>query len=136
MERVSNRDAGNAWTAYILGYLYEEWPARADLNYLDISKATDIDAGYYGEDIFTDLLLWLRQEGFIAFQEGYDGGASCVSLTSKGMASLGEDVGCSKGPLGKRLKQVFSEAGGETRRAAISELVGIVIGAAAKAYSG
>ena len=136
MERVSHRDAGNAWTAHVLGQLYSDWPERPDFNYLDVSTRTGVDTGDNGERVFNDLMLWLRQEGFIAFEQAAEGEAFGVSLTSKGLRVLGKNFEALEEPLGATLKRHAATATNQAGRELVASMVNAVFEGGMRALGG
>ena len=141
MGEPTNREIGQAWTAYMLGELYEEWPRQLDFNSLDLGTKTGIEPRKDPEEMFDHLVEWLRDNHLIRFKgwEG-EGSVSGVSLTERGVAILGEDLGlqkeATKEPIGSVLKRVAKGAASEAGRAAIAETMGTLIGSAAKALGG
>lgn len=132
----TNREIGHAWTAHILGELFDEWPRRVDFNAMDIETSTEVGPRKDGEDFFDHLFEWLKDEGFVRFTQATEGNVYDVSLTEKGVNILGQKLGIeAKEPIGTQLKGIAKSAGSEAGRAAISEAVGYVIGGAIKAMS-
>jgi hypothetical protein len=136
MDVVSNREAGNAWTAHILGELFDNWPKRIDLNYLDVSSKTRVQPRFDPEETFDDLLLWLRTEGFVTFEQETEMNAFGVALTKNGFAALGSQPEGLNQPLGTKLKEAASQTASEARGAAVSHLVGLAIGSALTVIKG
>jgi hypothetical protein len=136
MALVPNRDAGNAWTAHILGELFANWPRRCDFDFLTVSSKTDVEPRDDAVEVFDDLLLWLRAEGFISFEQTLEGNAFDVALTMQGFTALGRQPEGIDKPLGEKMKEAATAAGVEMRGAVISDLVGRLIVGAMAAISG
>ncbi|MEY9785420.1 hypothetical protein [Sinorhizobium fredii] len=135
MSKPTNREIGQAWTAYILGELFESWPRRLDLNRMDLETKTSIGPRDEPEAMFDDLVAWLSDNNLIALQDWGDGNAYNVSLTDRGLAILGESLGLEQKPVGSVLRKVASGAASETGRALIAETVGLIIGSAGRAFA-
>jgi len=132
----SNPEIGNAWTAAILGTLFERWPKRQDFNVMDVSTKTGVHAlESEEEELFDDLILFLEQELYINVGQRSGGNALGVALTGKGYAVLGSTPESLAEPLGNRLKAVATGAATEGGRQAIATAVGLAFGAAVKALS-
>ncbi|MDO8984260.1 hypothetical protein [Cypionkella sp.] len=132
---VSNAETGQAWAAFILGELYEIWPQRCDFHYLEVMTKTHVTSKYDQELVFDHLLLWMRDEGFIRFNQSFEANVMGVSLTQQGMNILGQVSPLADSPsVGSALKKVAGGAASEAGRTAISQIMGLVIGSAAKAY--
>jgi hypothetical protein len=128
---ISNRDIGNAWTAEILGALFESWPKRQDFNALDLSATGILPRSEEAEELFHDLILWLEQENYITVgHRNVAGNAYQVALTGKGYSVLGSMPASLSQPLGSRLKDVAKEAGSEAGRQTIAGVVAMALGAA------
>lgn len=128
----SDKDVGGAWAAHILGELFEAWPRRLDFNAMDIAEAT-IAPSDEPEDLFDGLVNWLYLNGYIHVgQQGPEGSVLLVSLTNYGFSVLGQKPKGLDQPLGTKLKTAAQSIGSETKSAAISELIGTLVGAAAK----
>jgi hypothetical protein len=135
-EETSDKDVGNAWTAFILGQLFESWPRRQDFNTMDVSTATGTAPRTDPEELFDDLLMWLDRNRYIHIdQHGSEGNAYGVSLTNEGFAVLGQQPHSLDRPLGTKMKEAASSIGGDVRGATIAELIGTLVGAAAKQFS-
>jgi hypothetical protein len=87
----TNNEVGAAWTAYILGELYADWPRRCDFNCMDVGRAVDVSPRVEAEELFDDLLMWLKDSGFVAFSQATEGQAFDVALTERGFAILGSE---------------------------------------------
>jgi hypothetical protein len=83
-------DAGKAWTAYILGELYTDWPRKRDFNALDVGVATELSPLADSENLFDDLLEWLKKNAYVDFSQAAEGAVFDVALTEKGFAVLGK----------------------------------------------
>lgn len=130
----SDSEVGGAWTAYVLGELFERWPRRLDFNALDVASAT-ISPRNEPEELFDDLFNWLHINGYVHIgQQGGEGHAYLVSLTNQGFSVLGQQPKGLDQPLGKKLKSAAASVGSDTRGAVISELIGTMVGAASKQF--
>lgn len=134
---LSNRDVGNAWTAAILGALYEEWPRRLDFNAMDLETTTGATPKHESEELFDDLLQWLEDNGFIrsSDQEAPEGNIYGVALTERGHSILGGTPASLDRPLGTKLAEVATAAGAEVSKASIGQLVALAIGTAAGTFA-
>ena len=70
---VANRDIGNAWTAHILGVLFENWPKRQDFNALDLSTKALALPRDEEEELFDDLIRFLADENYIRVGQSSEG---------------------------------------------------------------
>jgi hypothetical protein len=111
----TNSEVGAAWTAYILGELYTDWPRRRD---------------------FDDLLVWLRDNGFVAFNQATEGEAFNVALTERGFAVLGKRAIEHEPSLGSRMKEAAKSAGKDASRAVLASLVGAMVSGTLTALKG
>lgn len=135
VQYLSNAETGQAWAAFVLGELYELWPQRCNFDYLEVMTKTHVTCRYDQELVFDHLLLWMRDEGFIRFSQSLEASVLGVSLTQQGMSSLGQQSPLAdSASVGSALKKVAGGAASEAGRAAISEVMGLVIGNAAKAF--
>ncbi|MCQ1766141.1 hypothetical protein NOJ28_11400 [Neorhizobium galegae] len=135
-KETSDKDVANAWTAFILGQLFESWPRRQDFNAMDVGVATSFAPRSDPEELFDDLLMWLDRNHYIHIdQHGSEGNAYGVSLTNEGLKVLGQQPQSLDRPLGTRMKEAAASIGGEVRGATIAELIGTLVGAAAKQFS-
>ena len=102
---------------------------------MDVSVATGLDPLRDPEELFDDLVLWLHDNGYIRIdQNGDSGNFYGVSLTNQGFAVLGGQPDGLDRPLGAKMKEAASSVGGEIRSSVISELIGTLVGAAAKQF--
>jgi hypothetical protein len=111
----TNSEVGAAWTAYILGELYTDWPRRRDFNCMDVGHAVDISPRVDAEELFDDLLMCLRDNGFVSFNQAAEGNAFDVALTEKGFAILGKRSIESERSLGTRMYERRSDNSGKRR---------------------
>jgi hypothetical protein len=98
----TNNEVGIAWTAYILGELYTDWPRRRDFNWMDVGRAIDVSPRVEPEEMFDELLMWLRDNGYVAFDQAVDENALDVALTDRGFAALGKRAIENEPSLGSR----------------------------------
>lgn len=135
-QKPSNREIGQAWTAFILGELFEEWPRKVDFNAMDLATATGLGPVTDEEEMFDGLFDWLRDEGFVRFEQRTEGNVYAVTLTKRGIDVLRQNLGVDlKEPLGSKLRSMAKSAGSQAGRAAIGEAIGQVIGAAMRAMT-
>jgi hypothetical protein len=135
IENASNREIGNAWTAYLLADLHENWPARCDFALSEIIAATGMSSGTSRKDIelFMGLMGWLTNNGYIQHRGTLmDGTHQMVELTALGHAVLGGVPESLDKPLGDALKNVTKAGASEAGRATIAELVGLVFSMGAR----
>lgn len=132
----SSRDIGNAWIAHILGELFDQWPRRADFNAMDVRRETRLGPRVDEEDLFDDLLLWLRDNGFVRYEQSSEGNAFAVALTEKGFAVLGTTPVTFEKPLGAKMKEAARAAAGDARKTLISSLVKLLVTGIASQISG
>jgi len=134
-EHANNRDIGNAWTAYILADLHENWPARCDFGLTEVIAATDMSSGTSRKDteLFMGLMGWLTNNGYIQHRGALmDGKHQMVELTTLGHAVLGGVPKSLEKPLGDELKNAAKSGASEAGRATIAELVGLVFSIGAR----
>lgn len=130
----SDSEVGGAWTAYVLGELFDKWPRRLDFNALDVASVT-ISPRNDPEELFDDLFNWLNANGYIHIgQDAGEGHALLVSLTNQGFSILGQKPKGFEQPLGRKLKTAAAAIGSQTGGAVISELIGTMVGAASKQF--
>ena len=123
----SNRDVGNAWTAFVLAELFEEWPARVDLDWMRVQEQTGLSPRKDGDEMFDGLIEWLRNEGYIRFGQTSDTGQFYdVTLTEKGFTVLGKKLDALQPALGDQLKAAAKGAGSEAGKATLQGLVSTV----------
>ncbi len=132
---LSNREIGNLWMTYILSELYEAWPRRIDLS-AEMARNETGEAVDEEDEFFDDLILWLEREGYIrTSQESPEGIAYGAALTNKGHALLLEKEAGAR-TMGERMKDqlasVAKEGVSSAKSEIIGQLVGAIIGAAAK----
>ena len=135
VEKANNRDIGNAWTAYILADLHENWPARCDFDLSDVAAATGMSSGTSRQDIelFMGLMNWLTNNGYIQHRGALiNGKHQMVELTALGHAVLGGVPESLEKPLGEELKDVAKAGVSEAGRATIAALVGLVFSIGAR----
>jgi hypothetical protein len=132
----TNNEVGTAWTAYILGELYTDWPRRRDFNWMDVGRAVDVSPRVEPEEMFDELLMWLRDNGFVAFDQSVDGNAFNVALTDRGFAVLGKKAIENEPSLGSAMKEAAKSAGKDAGRAVVASLVGAMVSAAISAMKG
>lgn len=135
VEKANNREIGNAWTAYILADLHENWPARCDFGLSEVTTATGMSSGIGRNDIelFMGLMGWLTNNGYIQHRGALmDGRHQMVELTALGHAVLGGVPESLKRSLGDELKDAAKTGASEAGRATIAELVGLVFSVGAR----
>lgn len=124
----------------IMAKLLEGGVTRQDLSaeeFFDPSFATDFDdlAGF--DDLFSDMIIWLRDEGFIRYSDQYGGteGETCVSLccpTAKAMKQLDEKVpGAGPGTV-----REITQQGGSDNYGRLGSFFGGLIGGYQSAIGG
>lgn len=123
----TDQEVGRAWTAYIVGELFEAWPRRCDFSALDLGRATGVSARNDEEELFDDLAKWLLDNGFIRFDQASEGAAYGVALTEKGFAVLGRNAPGTERPLGAKLKEAATGAGKDAARATLASLIGVMV---------
>jgi len=134
MNRPTNNEIGKAWTAYILGELFESWPATLNFNILDTSQATGVAPAEDEEiEFFISLTDWLRDNGYISFEQSSENQVYNVALTEKGFAILDEKPIGTERSLGTRMKEAATTAGKDAGRAVIASLVGAMVSTAVTA---
>jgi hypothetical protein len=132
----TNNEAGAAWTAYILGELYIDWPRRRDFNWMDVGRTVDVSPRVEPEELFDELLMWLRDNGFVVFDQLVDGNAFNIALTEKGFAILGKTSIETERSLGSRMKDAATSAGKDAGRAIVASLVGAMVSGTLTALKG
>jgi hypothetical protein len=137
---VEEAEVGKVWTLYILGQLAESWPRRVSFNAMDLSTKTGVEPMLESDldETFFGTLDWLRNEGFVRYQDNMmgEGWVEDVQITAKAMDAIGHALPTYKGQVGKHLKTIAAGAGSAAGQAAISETMGLVVGAAARAFLG
>jgi len=134
---LTNNEIGKTWTLYALGQLSEAWPRRLDFNGMDLSVQCGVGPDLGDEaELFDDLFLWLKNEGFVHFTQDSEGEAYGVHLTSKAMDAIGHAMPTDKGAVGTQLKTIAAGAGSTAGQAVIAETIGQLIGAAARGFAG
>lgn len=124
---TTDQDIGRAWTAYILGELFEAWPRRLDFHSLDVSSATGVSPRKDEEELFNDLVGWLLDNGFVRIGQATEGAAFGVALTEKGFAVLGRNAPGTERPLGAKLKEAAAGVGKDAARATLASLIGAMV---------
>lgn len=137
---VEEPEVGKVWTLYILGQLAEAWPKRVSFNAMDLSTKTGVEPVLDSDldETFFGTFDWLRNEGFVRFQDNMlgEGWVEDVQITAKAMDAIGHALPTDQGKVGKQLKSIAAGAGTAAGQAAISETMGLVVGAAARALLG
>lgn len=136
MIEFTNREIGEAWMAFILGELYEQWPRRCDISTEMAIEQTKVMPPVEADALFDDLTLFLENEGYIRISSSLEGVIYDASLTASGQALLGRPALKAGSTMGASLKNVAAGAAGEAGRAAISEVIGVMFGAAVKGIAG
>lgn len=150
----SNRiDHFNTMVGHIFAQLYESFPVPRDIDEVAIADAMGVPkrkrAGAFTElydfgnlesgDPFGALLLptliWLRDEGFIR-AEGRDYPASDIILTSKALVAMNATPAGLDKPLGARLSDAAKDGGKAVGNAAMTEIVGQVLGSVVRGWMG
>jgi hypothetical protein len=129
-----NREVAAAWIAYILGELFEEFPRRQTFSALDVSTHSGIEPRREPEGFFDDLLLWLRDNGYVRYTQDTEGVAYDVALTERGFSALGKTPDGLDRPIGAKLKEVSTAGAAEAGKAVIATTVGSLLGAAAATF--
>lgn len=159
---MQNIDAFNRYTAQILSLLYQHFPIPLSLNHESLADATlgsnkawepdttaivvtqNPDAKQRTKDFEQQALIawhtirWLHDCDYIRTNDQVDHkmrGACAYVLSPKGLEvlSIVPESLESKKSYGEKLAEAASETTGEAGRAAISEIVGSVVGAAWRA---
>lgn len=137
---VDDPEVGKVWTLHVLGQLSEAWPRRVSFNAMDMGNETSVAPIIDSEldDIFFGIFDWLRNEGFVRYANNSmgDGWVVDVQITAKAMDAIGHALPTEKGKAGKQLKSIAAGAGTVAGQAAISETVGLFIGAATRGLLG
>lgn len=126
-----NKEVAGVWISYLLGELFAEFPRRQSFNAMDVATQSGIEPRRDSELFFDDLLLWLRDNGYVHFTQSAEGAAFNVALTERGFAVLGQKPDGLDQPLGSKLKEVAAGVAREGGKAAIAQTVGTLFGAAA-----
>jgi len=136
----------NRFAARALAQLREAFPNRSTLLPEQIVEEEGIDLERPNALICYDTLAWLHDEGYFTTQFrslgtkskfGF-GGFVGAQLTDKGLAAMNVEVslGDETRPVGEILVEQVKGAAEETRSAVIGEIIGKIIGAAAKTILG
>ena len=94
---------------------------------MDVGRAIDISPRIEAEELFDDLLVWLKENGFVAVSQAADGNAFNVALTERGFAILGKRSIETERSLGVRMKDAAASAGKDAGRAVVASLVGAMV---------
>lgn len=149
---ADNVELFNTLVGLVFDQLYRSFPIPARLDTDMIAKGMDV-VGYATSDtimpgqtivsdwgmlsqtsfwhIYKGSLDWLEAESFIREVEHEE-----WVLTASALSALNSRPASLSAPIGKRLADVATQAGTEAGRAAISELVGQLIGSAARGFLG
>jgi hypothetical protein len=151
-DEVDNIEIFNALVGLIFDQLYRSFPIPTSINTDEIAQSLGVQ-GYTTSDTilpgrtivsewglisstsFWDLyngsIDWLKDERFVREPEH-----ESFVLTADALAALNARPSSLSMPLGKRLGEAATNVGTEAGRAAISEVVGQLIGAAARGLIG
>jgi hypothetical protein len=143
---ASNIERFNRYAGHFLAKLYEAFPQACTLDSVEAVKGTGLGESVSQNDLqhattdpevrfCCDALSWLHTTGYFTGDARlhYVQVARAV-LTPKGFEALNATPLQSKEPLGKRLAHLVGEGSKEAGRAAIGEVVGQVIGVAARSF--
>lgn len=151
-DEVDNVEYFNAIAGLVFDQLYRSFPIPAAINTDDLAQSLGVqgyttseslipgrtlvaDWGMLSGTSFWELyggtLQWLKAERFIREPEH-----ETWVLTAEALAALSARPASLSAPMGKRLAQAAGNVGTEAGRAAISEVVGQLIGAVAKGLLG
>jgi len=112
---------------------FPEPPERPDLRISPIDNSprfATLDTGMDFEVMLRSTKQWLQEEGFI--RGGDEKGHGQFQLTAKALTAMNATPQELSEPLGSKLNAALKEIGADTRRTAICEIVGQIIGAATK----
>ena len=124
MSTLTDKEVGEARTAHIISDLFENHPRQRNFNALDVSVKTEADPGDEPDILFDDLMKWLKDNGYVRFDQDMEGSAFDVSLTEKGYAVLGSKPPGLDKPLSVKFKEALKLSVNEGRRAALGKLSG------------
>lgn len=150
---MKNIERFNLLTAHIFGVLYASFPLARQLHEADVMKPVKALLGFGPEEetvpskFFANTVMWLEETGYI-YSRG-SGQDRKIVLTPKAFEAMaaplpkalrGKEVEASVPSVGEKLAEVATGAGKdiakETWKQVSSQIVGQVIGHAAKVFSG
>jgi hypothetical protein len=149
---MKNIERFNLYTAHIFGMLFGDFPVPRNIHARDVVTAVGVEADLAPEEqgkehkFVSYTLRWLEDTGYIR-AHGSDANRTFV-LQPKAFEALNATLSALEGKkaqtaeksVGERLSEVATDAGKavveETWKKLASEIVGSVIGHAAKAFSG
>jgi hypothetical protein len=138
-QTLPNFEAGSIWAAWILSKLADNWPQETKLNWYDPIEATKvIPLTGNGQQSMRGLLLWLRKEGYIRFENWtVDWEIQDCEITEKAFTrlkmapeSLGGDT------IREALGKAVGEVAKETAKSQLADLFGQFLGGFTKSVSG
>lgn len=132
----NNKEVAGVWISYLLGELFAEFPRRQSFTALDVASQSGVEPRRDPEEFFDDLVLWLKDNGYVRFTQSTDGAAFDVALTERGFTVLGQKPEGLDRPLGSKLKEIATGVAREGGKAAIAQTVGTLFGAAAATFLG
>lgn len=152
--KPTNREIGQLWMSKVLADLYEGWPARYNINPIEVAVETGVIAADEGLDheqleLWMGLINWLTVEGIITVGGfSIQGDVRAAQLTGKGFEALEKSApgapektivsrmgdltkSGSKAIVGEAAKEVGKRTGKE-----LAEVFGAYVGAIGKTFSG
>lgn len=143
---MSDKELFERIAARVLAMAQDSFPAPVTLRPAKLLEEEEIELDKHSLVLCQHTLRWLHEEGF--FRSG--GYAIVVNdnlahhvypeaqLTAKGLSALNAtiDFAGKRGRAGEILVNQMKEAAKDTRSAAVSEIVGRIIGVAAKSFLG
>jgi hypothetical protein len=142
---MKDRELFDRLAARAFALAEEAFPRPISLRAKDLLELEALDKDSRAVALGNETITWLKNEGLIRchgpfFAYDKDGESAAVftdaTLTTKGFAALNAtiDFGGKKGRAGQILVNQMKEVAKDTRSAAVSEILGRIIGAAAKTF--
>jgi hypothetical protein len=128
----------------LLAKCAEEFPSGIKISSEKLLEAEGLDPSNDHFKVVNGTVQWLEEEGFIRIDAVHpvsgtmDKNFRNVRLTKTGLSAMNVTItlGERKGRAGDLLIEQLKQGSAEARSAAISEIVGGIIGAATKAWAG
>ena len=134
----TNIEVANIWIGYVFAKLYESFPIPYDFKLSEILDETGEvptigESGEFG----LQLLMWLRDEGYVRGQDGtleLESLMDFTVLTERGLTALNAvpDKLAQKKKIGEQLVDASKDLGKEGIKKGVMDLIGQVIGGVIK----
>jgi hypothetical protein len=137
----TNIEVANIWIGYVFAKLYENFPMPFDVKVEDIVEATQEKPANGSVDEFgLQLMIWLRDEGYIRGEDAPLGFSSLMDFTvlsERGLHVLNAVPPHlqHKKKIGEQLMEASKDLGKEGVKKVVGDLVGFAIGGMIKSVS-